>query len=104
MSTKPALISETLSMWGNGAVTLPKKWRTRFGARHFFAQENELGYLVIKPVLTEDVVYYEDEEGPHLHFPHGIPAETLAQQFQEAHERITAEEKRSKKRVSKKSA
>lgn len=70
------MFSETLNLWGNGAVTLPKEWRDRYQTKHFMATETPDGYLVIKPIL--DVAFYETEEGVGLHFPMGIPAKELA--------------------------
>lgn len=72
------MISTTLCMWGNGAVTLPKKWRDRYPTKNFLAEEDIAGNLVIKPV--EDIVYYEKEDGSYgLHFPRGIEAGKLAE-------------------------
>lgn len=65
------MIDETLTLWENGAVTLPKEWRERYGTKHFIAKENERGFLVIMPIL--DVEYYENADGSFgLHFPSGI--------------------------------
>lgn len=91
-------MTTTLNLWGNGAVTLPKKWRDQWGTKLFLAEVNEMGHLVIKPILTDDIIYYEDEEGAGLRFPHGMPMETLIQKFKEADAKITAEEKAAKKR------
>ncbi len=70
------MFSETLNLWGNGSVTLPKEWRTRYQTKHFMAEETPEGYLVIKPIL--DVEYFESENGTFgLRFPMGMPAEDL---------------------------
>lgn len=92
------MTSETLNLWGKGAVTLPKAWRDQWETKLFLAEVNEMGYLVIKPILTDDVVYYEDNEGVGLRFPHGMPMETFIKRFEEANAKITAEEKAAKKR------
>lgn len=71
------MISQALSMWGNGAVTLPKKWREQFPTTNFMAQEVPHG-LLIKPIL--DVEYWEKSDGSFgLHFPKGIEAGKLAE-------------------------
>lgn len=64
------MLSETLTLWSNGAVTLPKEWRDRYATKHFLAKENEKGYLVIMPIL--DVEYWEEGKDCGLHFPHGM--------------------------------
>jgi hypothetical protein len=39
-------------MWGQGAVTLPKKWRSQFDTKHFLAMETSEG-LLIQPILSQ---------------------------------------------------
>ena len=68
--------TETLTLWGKGAVTLPKKWRERYRTKHFLAKENKSGNLEIIPIV--DAHYYEDEKGNFgLQFPMGIEAGEL---------------------------
>lgn len=70
------MISETVNLWGNGAVTLPKLWRERYKTRHFMARENKRGNLEIVPIL--EVEYYEDKGGNFgLRFPMGMEAGKL---------------------------
>jgi len=84
-------------MWGNGAVTLPKKWRDRYPTKNFLAKENISGNLVIMPV--EDIVYYEREDGSYgLHFPRGIEAGELLRRFEAASKKIEREERRLSKK------
>ena len=86
------MISETLNLWENGAVTLPKEWRNRYGTKHFLAKENEKGYLVIMPIM--DIEYYEEDDGTvGLRFPTGIEAGELATMMQKAEKKIVKEEK-----------
>lgn len=74
------MISETLTLWDNGAVTLPKEWRKRYGTKHFIAKENAEGHLVIMPIV--DAEYYEkDKQTFGLKFPTGIAADTLLDQL-----------------------
>jgi hypothetical protein len=74
------MISETVNLWGNGAVTLPKAWRERYQTKHFMARENKQGNLEIVPIL--DVEYYEDEKGNFgLRFPMGIEATELLERM-----------------------
>ena len=92
--TSIPMISETLSMWGNGAVTLPKKWRTRFATHHFMAIEVSDG-LLIKPI--EEIEYYELKDGTvGLRFPYGIDMRRVADMFDAANKRIDAKEKKKK--------
>lgn len=92
------MISETLNLWSNGAVTLPKEWREQWPTKHFIAEETVEGYLLIKPIV--DVEFYEDEEGFGLRFPSGISMEEFLRRFEEAEHKIALEEK--KKRTVKK--
>lgn len=90
------MISTTLCMWGNGAVTLPKKWRDRFQTKNFLAEEDASGNLTIKPV--EDIVYYERKDGSYgLHFPRGIEAGKLANMLRTTTEKFEKEERLQKK-------
>lgn len=73
--------STTLNLWGNGAVTLPKEWRERYPTKHFLAQEDKQGNLVIKPIVNAD--YYENEDGFGLKFPTGIEAGELLKRLEE---------------------
>lgn len=77
------MISETLNLWSNGAVTLPKKWREKYSTKHFLAEEKPDGTLVITPIQTNVIEYeneYDPEDGHYysgLKFPGGMPAEEL---------------------------
>ena len=51
-----------LSMFNTGQITLPKKWREKFKTNKFIAEEVAEG-LLIKPVVNDEVVYYENEKG-----------------------------------------
>lgn len=82
-----------LRMWGQGAVTLPKKWRDQFNTKNFMAVETKKG-LLIQPVKEAEVEYYED--GPHrfgLHFPNGIDAKELYDRMKLASDQLDREEK-----------
>jgi len=97
------MVDETLTLWDNGAVTLPKEWREKYGTRHFIARENERGYLVIMPIL--DVEYWEKSDGSFgLHFPTGIEAGELLKLWDEAEKNIPKKKvlKRKKQSQSKK--
>ena len=77
------VFSETLNLWGNGAVTLPKKWRERFPTKHFLAKELPDGSLQIRPILS--VEYYEQEDGSYgVRFPMGMEAGDLADMLEAA--------------------
>lgn len=91
------MVSKTLSLWENGAVTLPKAWLKKYGTKHFLAKENEKGYLVIMPIL--DMEYYEEKDGSFgLRFPTGIEADELLALMKEANKKIDAREKNRKKK------
>ncbi len=81
------MISQTLSLWGNGAVTLPKVWRDQFPTKHFIAVETPEG-LLIKPIV--EIEYYEKADGSFgLNFPTGIEAGQLLKLFQEAEKKLS---------------
>lgn len=81
------MASEMLNLWGNGSVTLPKKWRERYKTKHFMARENERGNLEIIPIV--DVEYVEDGKGNYgLRFPLGIEAGKLKNILEEEDSRL----------------
>jgi len=86
------MIDETLTLWENGAITLPKAWRKRHDTRHFLARENEQGYLVIMPIVT--VEFYQKDGAAGLHFPMGIEAGELLQLWDKAGKKIGAGKKK----------
>ncbi|MBU0459064.1 AbrB/MazE/SpoVT family DNA-binding domain-containing protein [Patescibacteria group bacterium] len=95
------MISETLNLWDNGAVTLPKEWREKYGTKHFLAKENSKGYLVIMPIL--DVEYYEDDDGSFgLRFPTGIEMGELIKLWEEGMEEAKKIRKKKPKKSQKK--
>ena len=70
------MISETVNLWENGAITLPKAWRDRYRTKHFIAKENKKGNLEIIPIV--DAQYVEEENGDFsLLFPTGMSADEL---------------------------
>jgi len=94
------MTSETLTLWENGAVTLPKEWRERYGTRHFLAKENERGYLVIMPII--DVEYYEEPDGTcGLRFPSGIEMGEFSELWKQGTKKIAMEEKKMKRKQTK---
>ena len=66
----------TLKLFNTGQVTLPKKWREKHNTKSFIAEETENG-LLIKPILWDDVVYYEDKEWFWLYFTAWIEPQEL---------------------------
>lgn len=92
---------KTLNLWGKGAVTLPKEFRDMWKTELFLADINEMGHLVIKPIITDDVVYYEDEGRVGLHFPRGIPAGTFLSMLKEADAKISREEEEERRKNAK---
>ncbi len=94
------MTSETLTLWENGAVTLPKEWRERYGTRHFLAKENERGYLVIMPIF--DVEYYEEPDGTcGVRFPSGIEMGEFAELWKEGMKKVAIEKKGTKRKQAK---
>ncbi len=93
------MTTKTLSMWGNGAITLPKEWRDEHPTKHFLAKETPAG-LLIKPIVDhDDVEYYEDDKGNFgLHFPGGMDMREFIRRWDVAEEGVR------KEKVKKKSA
>ena len=68
--------SQTLTLWENGAVTLPKEWREQYPTSLFLVEETVDGNLLIKPIL--DTVYYEEKDGSFgVRFPTGMESGEL---------------------------
>jgi len=87
------MISKTLNLWANGAVTLPKKWRERYKTKHFLARENKRGNLEISPIV--DAQYWEDDKDNFgLRFPTGIEAGEFLKLWKAATKKIEQKEKR----------
>jgi bifunctional DNA-binding transcriptional regulator/antitoxin component of YhaV-PrlF toxin-antitoxin module len=75
----------TLSMFNTGQITLPKTWRRKFKTKKFLAKETKEG-LLIKPILEEGIVYYEDQDGFGLYGEDSLPAEEIIQKIKELNE------------------
>lgn len=91
------MVHDTLTLWGNGAVTLPKEWREKYGTKHFLAREDAQGYLVIMPIV--DVQYYEQADGTcGLKFPGGIEAGEFLRLFEQATVSLSAEDRKKRRK------
>lgn len=91
------MISESLNLWSNGAVTLPKEWRDRYKTKHFLARENDRGYLEIIPIL--DIEYYETPDGScGLRFPMGMDMEEFVERFERTDKRVRKEERKTSRK------
>lgn len=91
-----AMNVNTLTLWGNGSVTLPKRWRDQYPTKVFLAEETSDGYLLIKPVVP--IEYYERDNGSFgLHFPTGMEAGELLRRMREADKKIHGEKKTTKR-------
>jgi hypothetical protein len=89
------MISEPISLWGKGSVTLPKKWRDQFQTTHYMAIEVPEG-LLIKPIM--DIVYEEyPDGGARLRFPTGIEAGEFLRLWRESGKNLEREERKKKK-------
>lgn len=51
----------TLKSFNTGQITLPKKWREKYKTKQFLATETADG-LLVKPILEDSTVYYENAE------------------------------------------
>ncbi|NDK07885.1 hypothetical protein EOM39_01405 [Candidatus Gracilibacteria bacterium] len=64
-------MNHTLKLFNTGQITLPKSWRTKYNTKSFLAEETDKG-LLIKPIMDDDVVYYENKEGFGIYSESGI--------------------------------
>jgi hypothetical protein len=85
------MISSTVDLRPNGAITLPKEWRDQFPTKHFLMVETADG-LLIKPIV--DIQYYEEADGTvGLRFPTGIEAGALAGMLEQASKKLSDTDK-----------
>jgi len=68
----------TLSMFNTGQITLPKSWRTKYKTNKFVAEEIKDG-LLIKPLVKDETVYYEDKNGFGIYCESGLDMEKFKQ-------------------------
>lgn len=61
-----------LSMFNTGQVTLPKVWREKYESKKFLAEETKDGFLLIKPLMKEETIFYEDKKGFGLYCEKGL--------------------------------
>lgn len=66
----------TLSMFNTGQVTLPKSWRAKFKTNKFVAEETSDG-LLIKPLVKDEMVYYENDKSFGLYCESGLDMEKI---------------------------
>ncbi len=68
----------TLSMFNTGQITLPKSWRAKYKTNKFIAEETKDG-LLIKPLVKDETVYYEDKNGFGIYCEQGLDMEKFKQ-------------------------
>ncbi|MDP2642986.1 MAG: AbrB/MazE/SpoVT family DNA-binding domain-containing protein [Candidatus Peregrinibacteria bacterium] len=68
----------TLSMFNTGQITLPKVWRNKYKTTKFIAEETKDG-LLIKPLVKDETVYYEDEKSFGIYCESGLDFEKFKQ-------------------------
>ncbi|OGJ42798.1 hypothetical protein A3B60_00965 [Candidatus Peregrinibacteria bacterium RIFCSPLOWO2_01_FULL_39_12] len=65
-------------MFNTGQITLPKSWRTKYKTNKFVAEEIKDG-LLIKPLVKDETVYYEDKNGFGIYCESGLDMEKFKQ-------------------------
>jgi hypothetical protein len=86
------MITQTLSMYGQGAVTLPKQWRDQHPTKHFLAVETADG-LLIKPII--DVTYFEEKDGTRgIRFPMNADGHEILNMIRKANAALDRKEKK----------
>ncbi len=68
----------TLSMFNTGQITLPKSWRAKYKTTKFVAEETKEG-LLIRPLVKDETVYYEDKNGFGIYCESGLDIEQFKQ-------------------------
>jgi bifunctional DNA-binding transcriptional regulator/antitoxin component of YhaV-PrlF toxin-antitoxin module len=71
------IMTYTLKLFNTGQVTLPKAWRNKFDTKHFVAEETQDG-LLIKPLIKDDTVYYEDKDGFGIYSESGLDTDKIS--------------------------
>lgn len=64
-------MNHTLKLFNTWQITLPKSWRTKYNTKSFLAEETDK-WLLIKPIMDDDVVYYENKEWFWIYSESGI--------------------------------
>jgi len=64
-------MNHTLKLFNTWQVTLPKSWRTKYDTKVFIAEETS-NWLLIKPIIKDNVVYYENNEWFGIYSESGI--------------------------------
>lgn len=54
-------MSYNLKLFNTWQITLPKTWRDRYDTKVFLAEETDR-WLLIKPIINDDTVYYESKD------------------------------------------
>jgi hypothetical protein len=74
----------TLKLFNTGQITLPKVWRSKFKTKNFIAQETKDG-LLIKPLVKDDLVYYENDDEFGIYCENGIDVEKFKKAIKKIH-------------------
>lgn len=77
-------MSYTLKMFNTGQVTLPKKFRSKYNTNHYIAIEQDDG-LLIKPLVTDQTVFYENGEWFGLYNSSGLDAAQIISEIDQLH-------------------
>ncbi len=72
----------TLKLFNTGQITLPKKWRSQFHTKNFIAEETDQG-LLIKPLLNDKTIFYEDSKEFGLYAEEGIDTKKIIQKIKD---------------------
>lgn len=70
----------TLKLFNTGQITIPKNWRKKFDTKNFIAEETDQG-LLIKPILKETTIFYENKDEFGIYAEQGIDPELVIQQI-----------------------
>ena len=76
------IVTYTLKLFNTGQVTLPKAWRKKYETKNFLATETKKG-LLIKPIVDDEIVYFEHKNGFGLYCEKGLPVEKIIQRIDE---------------------
>lgn len=74
----------TLKVFNTGQITLPKVWRNKFNTKNFVAKETDEG-LLIQPLESSEVVYFENKDGFGIYCEKGMNTEEIINKIKKIH-------------------
>lgn len=74
----------TLKSFNTWQITLPKARRSKFTTQNFIAEETQEG-LLIKPIIENSTVYYEDKKWFGIYAENGLDTDKIIASIKQLH-------------------